>query len=316
MTLATLPPPQVPEANPASEAKTALGEQLFYDKRLSADGKLACASCHKSDDGTGGHDPIAMGPKDKSLKRQSPVLWNLVYLSRFFWDGRADSLEAATTEIWEEGMGVGKEKLDAKAKEIGKVAGYKKQFDQVFPGKGATPETIAQALAAYQRTLVCDKTNYDKYAKGDKSALNDKQKQGLELFFGKAGCVTCHTPPHFSLAYFSKDAAFFDIGVGIKDKKEEDVDVGRMGVTKAATDWAAFKPPTLRGVAKSAPYFHDGSVAKLEDAVRFMAGGGFPNKNHTPLLSDKKLSDDEISHIADFLGSLSCPNELKEPKLP
>jgi cytochrome c peroxidase len=270
-----------------------------------------------NEDGTGGHDPIAVGAKNKQLTRHSPVIWNVGYLPRLYHDGRADSLEAQGTAAWAGGnMGVGKENLEAKAKEIGKIAGYKKQFDKVFPGKGATPETIIQAISSYERTLVCNDTAYDKYAKGDKSALTAEQKQGLELFMGKGGCATCHAPPNFSLAYLSKDGAFFNVGRGIKDKKEEEVDVGRMTVTKKDSDWAAFKPPTLRNVTKSPPYFHDGSEPTLEDAVRFMASGGFANKNLSPLLSDKKLSNGEITALVAFLGALECKGELKAPKLP
>jgi cytochrome c peroxidase len=307
----------IPEGNPQSDDKVALGNQLFFDKRLSTDGTRACISCHMNEDGTGGHDPVAVGAKNKQLTRHSPVIWNVGYLPRLYHDGRADSLEAQGTAAWAGGnMGVGKENLEAKAKEIGKIAGYKKQFDKVFPGKGATPETIIQAISSYERTLVCNDTAYDKYAKGDKSALTAEQKQGLELFMGKAGCVACHAPPHFSLAYLGKDGAFFNVGRGIKDKKEEEVDVGRMTVTKKDSDWAAFKPPTLRNVTKSPPYFHDGSEPTLEDAVRFMAGGGFPNKNLSPLLSDKKLSNAEVTALVTFLGALECKGELKAPKLP
>ena len=318
MTFAALPPVPIPESNPLSDAKVALGRQLFFDPRLSVDKSRACYSCHKKEDGTGGHDPLAVGAKDKQLTRHSPALWNVAYLSKLYWDGRSDSLEALALAAWAGGnMGVGQDKLDEKAKEIGKIAAYKKQFDQAFPGQGVTKETISQALASYERTLICNDTAFDKFAKGDKAALSATQKQGLELFMGKAGCVTCHTPPHFSLAYFSKDAAFFNIGIGVKDRAEEAVDPGRMNVTKNAADWAAFKPPSLRGVAKSPPYFHDGSVAKLEDAVRFMASGGYKNKNSTPLLSDKKLTDAEIGLIVDFLSSLNCPDQaIAEPKLP
>ncbi len=317
MKLAMLGAVPIPEDNPMSAEKTALGQQLFFDKRLSGDGSRACISCHLMADGTGGHDPLAIGAKNKQLTRHSPVMWNVGFLPKLYWDGRSDTLEAQGSAALAGGnMGVGKENLEAKAKELAKIPGYKKQFDKVFKGKGLTPETLVQALAAYERTLVCDDTAYDKYAKGDKAALNAEQKTGLELFMGKASCSTCHTPPYFSLAYMSKDAAFFNIGIGIKDKKEEDVDVGRMTVTKKDSDWAAFKPPTLRNITKSAPYFHDGSVPTLEAAVRFMASGGYKNKNQTPLLSDKKLSDDEIKSIIAFLGSLECQGELKEPKLP
>lgn len=317
MKLPTLGPVPIPETNPMSDDKVALGNQLFFDKRLSADGSRACYSCHQNADGTGGHDPLAVGAKGKQLTRHSPVMWNVGYLPRLYWDGRSNTLEEQGTAAWQGGnMGVGKENLEAKAKEIEKIKGYKKQFDKVFPGKGVTPETVVQALAAYERTLVCDDTAYDRFAKGDKSALNAKQKEGLELFMGAGQCVTCHTPPYFSVAYLGQEGAFFNAGRGIQGKKPEEVDVGRMAVTKKEDDWAAFKPPSLRNVSKSAPYFHDGSEPTLEDAVRFMASGGFDNPHKTPLLADRKLSAPQIQAIVAFLEALECKGELKEPKLP
>jgi cytochrome c peroxidase len=307
----------IPEDNPQTDEKVVLGRQLFFDKRLSADGSRSCYSCHQNEDGNGGHEPIAIGANNKQLTRHSPVVWNVAYLSKFYWDGRSDSLEAQATAAWAGGnMGVGKDKLDAKAKEIGKIAGYKAGFEAAFPGKGVTPETIVQAISAYERTLICDDTAFDRYAKGRKSALNQAQKHGLELFMNKAGCVACHTPPHFTIAAMTKEGAYFNTGVGVEGKPEASVDVGRMSVTKKDVDFAAFKPPTLRNVSKSAPYFHDGSGKTLEDAVRFMASGGFKNKNITPILTDKKLSDEEINALVAFLGALDCNKTLDEPKLP
>lgn len=317
MKLPTLGPVPIPESNPMSDEKVALGNQLFFDKRLSADGTRACYTCHQNADGTGGHDPLAVGAKGKQLTRHSPIMWNVGYLPRFYWDGRAESLEAQGTAAWAGGnMGVGKENLEAKAKELAKIKGYKKQFDEVFPGTGVTPETIIQAISAYERTLVCDDTAYDKFATGDKSALDAKQKQGLEVFMGKGQCVTCHTPPYFSVAYLSQDGAYFNTGRGIQGKKAEEVDVGRMAVTKKDADWAAFKPPSLRNVSKSAPYFHDGSEPTLEDAVTYMASGGFDNPHKSPLLADRKLSKSEVQSLVAFLEALECKGELKEPKLP
>jgi cytochrome c peroxidase len=211
-------------------------------------------------------------------------------------------------------MGVGKENLEAKAKEIGKLPAYKKAFALAFPGKEVAPDLVIQAIAAYERTLVCDDTKYDKYAKGDKTALSDAEKQGLELFMGKGGCVTCHAPPYFSTAFLAKDGAFFNAGLGTVGKKDEEVDVGRMAVTKNAADWAAFKPPSLRNVSKSPPYFHDGSVAELRDAVKLMASGGHKNKNTSPLMMDRELSDEEVSSIVGFLKALDCPGTLAEVK--
>jgi cytochrome c peroxidase len=307
----------VPADNPQTPAKIALGHQLFFDKRLSKDGSRACYSCHLNEDGNGGKDPLAIGPGDKVLPRHSPVIWNVAYLSKFYWDGRSDSLEAQATAAWAGGnMAVGKENLDAKAAEIAKIPAYKKAFDEVFPGEGVTPATIVKAISAYERTLVCKDTAYDRYAKGEKSALTEQQQQGLELFNGKAGCAMCHAAPFFSSAFGAPDGAYFNVGIGTKDKAEADVDVGRMSVTKKDADWAAFKPPSLRNVSKSAPYFHDGSVKTLREAVVLMASGGIENKNRSALLQDKKLTDAEIDALVAFLGALDCNTQLEEPKLP
>lgn len=307
----------IPDDNPQSKEKIALGHQLFFDKRLSADGTRSCYSCHQNEDGNGGHDPIAIGPGEKKLTRHSPVIWNVGYAKRLYWDGRSATLEEQAMAALAGGnMGIGKDKLEDKAKQIGKIAGYKKAFEAAFPGKGVTPQTIVMALSAYERTLVCDDTAFDKYAKGDKTALTPEQKRGLVTFTGKGGCTTCHTAPFFSLAFLSPEGAYFNAGVGTQGKPEEQVDIGRKAVTKADTDWAAFKPPSLRNVAASPPYFHDGSAATLKDAVKLMASGGVKNKNLTPLLTDKQLSDAEIDDIVAFLGALNCGKKLEEPKLP
>lgn len=307
----------VPADNPQSEAKVALGHQLFFDARLSVDGSRSCYSCHQNEHGNGGGDPLAIGAGDKTLTRHSPVIWNVGYLSAFYWDGRSPTLEAQALAAWAGGnMGVGKENLEKKAAEIAAIDGYKKQFDEVFGGAGVTPDTIVKAIAAYERTLVCDDTAWDRHERGDANALNEQQKRGLALFTGKGACIACHAPPHFSTAYAAPGGIYFNTGIGTKDKPEAEVDVGRMAVTNAAADWGAFKPPSLRNVGKSAPYFHDGSVAALEDAVRFMARGGYPNKNLSPLLVDRQLSDAEVADVVAFLRALDCGGSLEKPALP
>lgn len=306
----------VPSDNPTTPQKVKLGHQLFFDKRLSVDGSRACYSCHQNEDGTGGHDPIAIGPKGK-LQRHAPTMWNVGYLSALYWDGRSNTLEAQGKAAWAGGnMGVGEEGLDAKAREIEAIPAYKKQFEEAFPGDGVTADTIVKALAAYERTLFCGDTAFDKFQGGDKSALNDEQNKGWQLFIGKAGCNNCHVPPFFSDAFTTQGGAYHNVGTGIEGKKEEEVDVGRMKVTENPSEWAAFKTPSLRNVVKSAPYFHDGSRATLEEAVRFMAGGGYKNKNRDPKLLDKKLSDDEIKSLIAFLGALECSGKLEQPQLP
>ena len=306
----------IPADNPQTDAKVKLGHQLFFDSRLSKDGSRSCYSCHLNEDGNGGHDPIAVGAGGKVLTRHSPVIWNVGYLGAYYWDGRSDSLEAQATAAWAGGnMGVGKENLGAKAAEIAAVAGYAAQFNEVFPGEGVTPTTIVKALSAYERTLVCDNTAFDRFAKGDAAALDEAQRAGLELFMGKAACASCHAPPHFSIAY-GGPGVYFNVGIGTQSASPESVDVGRMSVTKAESDWASYKIPSLRNVAKSAPYFHDGSVADLKGAVRLMAAGGLPNKNLSPLMVDRGLTDAEIDAVVAFLGALDCGKGLEQPVLP
>lgn len=316
MKLSVLGPVPIPEDRPQTQAKIELGHRLFFDERLSVDGSRSCYSCHQNEQGTGGETPLAVGAGGKPLPRHSPVLWNVAYLPALYWDGRASSLEAQARGAWAGGnMGVGEENLAAKAAEIGKIPGYAARFAEAFPEEGATPETIVQALSAYERTLVCKDTAYDRYAAGDKEALTAEQKEGLVLFMGKGGCGTCHAPPHFTTAV-AGEGVFFNTGVGVAGVKPEEVDVGRKKVTERDEDFAAFKPPTLRNVTKTAPYFHDGSAKTLQEAVRFMASGGHDNEHKSPLLADRQLTDTEIERIITFLSALDCPQKLERPELP
>ena len=316
-TLPKMPALALPD-DPARDAKVALGHALFFDKRLSVDGSRACYSCHLNEDGLGGHDPIAIGPGDKKLTRHSPTLWNLgFHKTGFYWDGRAATLEDVAKGAWGGGnMAVGKENLEKKAAEIGKIKGYAPLWKAAFGGAPASADQVAQALAAYMRTITCTDTAYDKFAAGDKAALDEAQQRGLDVFMGKGGCTACHTPPTFTISSMMDGGAYFNAGIGIVGKPDAEIDPGRGGITQKPEDWAAFKVPSLRGVSKSPPYFHDGSMAKLEDAVRFMAGGGQPNKNLTALLSPKNLSDAELADVVSFLGGLECKTLLTEPKLP
>jgi len=314
---AEFPQMKIPADNPQTPEKIALGNQLFFDTRLSADGSRACYSCHQNENGTGGAIPLAVGAKEKQLTRHSPALWNVGYYEAFYWDGRASSMEAQVKGAWAGGnMGVGKENLDKKAAEIAKIPGYKKAFDKAFPGEGVTPDTIAKAISAYERTLICNDTAYDRYAKGDDTALSEQQKKGWALFMGKGQCVLCHAPPMFSSAMGVPGGLYYDIGIGTAGKPEDQVDVGRFKVTKQASDWAAFKIPSLRNATKIAPYFHDGSVPTLDGAVKIMSTGGINNKNKTSLLADRGFTDQERASVVAFLGALECGGKLEKPELP
>lgn len=322
-TLPALEDPKLAD-DPKRAEKIALGNALFFDKRLSVDGTLACYSCHQNEDGNGGHDPVAIGPGNKPQPRHSPVIWNVAFLDQrkaLYWDGRADSLENLTKAAWAGGnMGIGKEPpdlIDKKAAEIAKIKGYAKLFAAAYPDvkpADIKADQVANAISEYMRTLICKDTAYDKFAKGDKSALSEQQQRGLDLFLGKAQCSVCHAPPAFSTAMLTDGGFYQNTGIGTDKPNEADVDVGRFKVSNKPEDWAAFKPPSLRNVSKSAPYFHDGSVAKLEDAVKFMATGGRANKAHSQLLrTDLGLTDAEQADIVSFLGALDCPGKLDPP---
>jgi cytochrome c peroxidase len=313
---AEFPQMKIPEDNPQTPEKIALGHQLFFDARMSVDGSRSCYSCHQNEYGNGGETPLAVGAKEKQLTRHSPVIWNTAYFEAFYWDGRAGSLEAQAKGAWGGGnMGVGKENLAAKASELATIEGYAKQFKKVFPEEGMTPDTIAKAVSAYERTLICNDTAYDRYAQGDDSALSDQQKKGWALFMGKGQCVACHAPPLFSSAMGVPGGLYYNVGIGTAGKADDQVDVGRSKVSEQDADWGAFKVPSLRNVSRSAPYFHDGSVATLAEAVKVMATGGVDNKNKTPLMADRGLSEGELAALEAFLGALEC-GALQQPNLP
>ena len=307
---------KIPQDNPQTPEKIALGHQLFFDSRLSVDGSRSCYSCHQNENGNGGETPLAVGAKDTPLTRHSPVIWNTAFFETFYWDGRAGSLEAQAKGAWGGGnMGVGADNLASKTAELAKIEGYAQQFKKVFPKEGMTPDTVAKAISAHERTLICQDTAYDRFAKGDESALSEQQKQGWVLFMGKAQCAVCHAPPLFSSAMNVPGGLYYNVGIGVAGKPEDQVDVGRFKISEQAADWAAFKIPSLRNASKSAPYFHDGSVATLAQAVKVMATGGIDNKNKSTLLADRGLSDDELAALVAFLGALDC-GRLEPPDLP
>jgi len=320
--LPELPALTLPD-DPKRADKIALGKVLFFDKRLSGHNDRSCYSCHLNEDGTGGHDPLAIGSGDKKLTRHAPTLWNVGYWKNaFYWDGRAKTLEDNVKGAWGGGnMGAGAdtpektaELLDKKAGELAALPDYKKLFAAAFPAaKPVKAAEVNQAIAEYMRTFVCKDTAYDKFQAGDKAALNDQQKAGLDLFLGKAQCGVCHAPPFFSTAMSQDGGVYFNVGIGTQGVPEDKVDIGRKKVSNQDVDWAAFKPPSLRNVTKSPPYFHDGSVAKLEDAVRLMTKGGIDNKNKNPLLKDNGLNDGEVGALIAFLGALECQGKIDVP---
>lgn len=302
--LATYEEMSIPEDNPMTPEKVALGRQLFFDKRLSADGSRSCYSCHLCENGLTDGLPTAIGALNKKLTRSSPTLWNVGYHSEFYWDGRSGSLEKQAMAAWKGGnMGAD---VDAATAKINAVSGYGAQFQTVFGGE-ATPERIVQAISAFERTIISGNTPFDRWQAGDETAVSEEVKKGHEVF-KKLECDNCHD------GILLTDMQYHNVGIGMDAEKP---DVGRFKVTGKEEDTGAFKTPTLRDIAKSGPYFHDGSVATLEEALDLMIGGGKPNKYlDRTNLKKRKATENEKKDLIAFLGSLTSDCQLTEPKLP
>ncbi len=291
--------PEVPADNPMTAAKVKLGHELFFDKRLSVDGSRSCYSCHQNELGNADGRARALGPGDKLLARNTPTIWNVAYHAESYWDGRAKGLEKQMLGAWKGGnMGVGEANLAAKATEIGGLPEYREQFAAVFGAVPVTPELVARAVSAYERTLLCGDTPWDT------STMTPEATRGWELFRGKAGCVTCHSGDNFA------DGLYHKTGVAVPESGEGG-DLGRFDASKAEADKYKFRTPTLRNVGKTAPYFHDGSEPDLKAAVKTMAAGGNRKiKDLDPQLLDRQLSEAEIDDLVSFLRTLECPGTL------
>ena len=301
--VSALPAIQHPADNPSTPAKVALGAQLFMDKRLSGSGTNNCQSCHYRE--LGWTDGKALSRRDNGdmNTRHSPALYNVGHQSIWYWDGRAATMEAQTLAAWRNQMSVDPAVAAAR---IAAVPGYATQFQAVF-GAPVSPETIVKALTAYLRTKNSENSPWDRYEKGDVKAVSKDAVEGYQLFAGKAGCVACHAPPFYG------NSTFFNIGL---EHGKEKPDVGRFNVTKVETDRGAFKTPSLRSVALGAPYFHDGSVATLKEAVGYMAGGGKPDPNKSAVLQPRGLSEAELEKVVAFITSLTSTEAWQAPTLP
>jgi len=296
----------IPADNALTPEKAALGRQLFFDERLSVDGSKSCYSCHVCEHGLTDGLPKAIGPGNKQLPRHSPTLWNIGYHKEFYWDGRSPSLEKQAMAAWTGGnMGVGDKQAEVVAR-INALQGYRSQFEKIFQGP-ASAENIMKAIASFERTIISGNTAWDRYQAGDKSAISESAFRGSNIF-KTIKCTNCHDGVLFT------DQQFHNIGIGMDQPTP---DGGRMNFTKKPEDTGAFKTPTLRDVARSGPYFHDGSAKTLEEAVDIMLAGGKPNqyldkKNLTP----QKVLPEQREDLLNFLRSLNVDCTLKKPPLP
>jgi cytochrome c peroxidase len=303
-----LPPLPVPADNPMTAEKVALGELLYFDPRLSKDKNISCATCHDPHMAWAEHEPTSTGIGSQKGGRNSPTVINAAYATSMFWDGRAASLEEQALGPIANPIEMG-HTVEAMVADLSGVAVYKDRFQKVF-GTGVTQDGVAKAIAAFERTVLSGNSPYDQFMAGNKEALSAAQKHGLEVF-ENAGCSTCHAPPLMS------NYGFQNAGVGMDKEKPDE---GRMVVTKKESDRGKFRVPSLRDVAQTAPYFHDGSVDKLEDAVALMAAGGKDNPNLSTILKgvrETRLSEQDRGDLVEFLKGLSGEYPIIEPpKLP
>lgn len=309
-----LPPVPFPKDNPQTPAKVALGKQLAFDLRLSKNESMNCTSCHLPFSGGAGWTPRAFGHGGE-LGRWAPSWEDSGYYTSLFWDGRAASLEEQTGllpghmgPVSAPGEMAGN--VDAVVASLNAVPQYKKEFNEVF-GTDATPENVAKAIAAFERTLVSRNAPFQHYVNGKRNALSPAAKRGFEVFRGKGMCTTCHIPPTLT------DNLFHNISVPQVGPLAEDD--GRFAVTKDEADKGKFKTPTLYNSGSFAFFMHDGAFGSLRAVIEHYNKGGDPaNKNQDPLIRPLNLTAQEKTDLEAFLKSLTDPSldRITQPELP
>jgi cytochrome c peroxidase len=296
-----------PPTNLAYEQKVELGKQLYFDTRLSKNNSVSCAFCHNPGTGFADARQFSIGAFGTAGGRQAPTVYNTGFIPLQFWDGRAGSLEEQAIGPIHNPVEMA-EKHDTVVPKISKLPGYQKQFQLIFGG-GVSLQHIAEAIAAFERTIVSQNSAFDKYVMGDKGAMNEAAARGLDLFKGKARCILCHNGPNFT------DNKFHNLGVPQAGLLKEDL--GRYMVTRAEKDKGAFKTPTLRSVVETAPYMHDGVFKTLEEVIDFLDQGGGANPNLSPLMKPLGLTAEEKADLIAFLKALTgAPLSISMPKLP
>lgn len=297
-------PMVVPQDNPTTPAKVELGRNLFFDPRLSADGKVACASCHKpqfafSDAG----QPVSRGVEGQLGLRNAPTLTNVGYRKGLFWEGRSPKLElqAVGPLTAHDEMAITPQEL---ANRLEAIPYYRQTFRQVF-GEAPSLKLTAYALSAFQRTLLSNNSAFDRFSAGDDNALSPEALRGLELFFDERGdCFHCHVGPDFT------DDVPRNTGLYLVY-----TDPGLARATNQTNDVGKFKTPTLRNVALTAPYMHDGSFATLRQVVEHYNSGGKKHPNADALMRPLNLTNQDIDDLVAFLQSLTDPSFVSNPAL-
>lgn len=285
----------IPADNPPTPAKIALGKMLYFDKRLSADGTVACASCHAPRFGFTDGQPVSTGIKGQKGGRSAPTVINRLFSKEQFWDGRAADLEDQALGPIQNPIEMGNT-LENVVATLKKVPSYVKAFEQAFGDPDITSKRIAQAIASFERTVLSGNSPFDRYEAGDKGALSASARRGLALFRGKARCQVCHAGFNFT------DEGYHNLGVGMD---QPNPDLGRNDLTKKEEDKGAFKTPTLRHIHATAPYMHDGSIKTLRQVVAFYNKGGTANPYLSKEIKPLNLTDQEKADLVAFLHALT-----------
>jgi cytochrome c peroxidase len=336
--LAALGPPPIPADNPQTPEKIELGKMLFFDPRLGGDASTACSSCHEPDQGWAFSSDLSRGYPATIHWRNSQTVVNSAYYGKLFWAGAAKSLENQAPSA-AKGAVAGNGENDMMETRLAFIPEYRKRFKEVFGDEWPRISNAWAAIAAFERTLVQTDTPFDNYLRGDQGAISDQQKRGLELFQGKAQCVTCHNGPMLT------DEKYYNIGVPRAERWEEDGlaqitfryeqyakgateemyrtikdDAGLYYRTKQNSDKGKFRTPSLRYTLYTVPYMHNGALWDLTEVIEFYNAGGGENEfaeNKTDLVQPLDLTEEEIEDLVAFLESLSGPEiEIETPKLP
>jgi cytochrome c peroxidase len=299
-----LPPVPIPADNPPTAETISLGRKLFYDTKLSKGDTLSCASCHNPQMGFTDGLQFSHGVGGQIGVRNAPTIANAAYLPFQFWDGRAISLEEQAAGPIANPIEMD-QPHEASVSKLNDDPAYKPLFLKAFGPGGVTLSRVEKALASFERTVLSGNSAFDRYEfGGDKNALTPTQIRGLAIFLDptRGNCAACHTV-NDKYALFT-DGKFHNIGEGVGDEGEFN-DVGRFHQTQVATDKGAFKTPTLRNVANTSPYMHNGSLKTLNEVVDFYAGGGNSNPYLDKEIRAIKLSSQDRSDLVAFLQSLT-----------
>jgi cytochrome c peroxidase len=302
-----LPPVPIPADNPPTAETVALGRKLYYDTKLSADNSTSCATCHSPKMGFGDGLAVSTGIRGQTGGRNAPVVTNSAYNTIQFWDGRAPSLEEQAGGPMQNPVEMG-HSIKGIEQELSKDPVYVDMFAKAWGPGPITFEKVRKSIASFERTVISGDSPFDKYMygnnKNDKKALSPAAIRGLALYRDpkKGNCAVCHTIEE-KYALFT-DNKFHNLGIG-QDKKGELKDKGRSEISKNETELGAFKTPTLRNIALSAPYMHDGSEKTLKEVIDFYVGGGNSNPHLDKEIKPLKLNAQERADLVAFLNSLT-----------